>query len=215
MIVGLIFARTYSTSRQSPNIKIKLRPRRRRTVQPSPTPCTEVGTGCGDDLKTNNCWLASIAKKKYMISTDLGVSHCWIYALPMTFCCWGRFGTTEAQAGKTVTTQDGVEMESFWMRLTRTNGLSTCYQKSWFGLTFASYLKGLLRERIDFVWQNLSPNFPVKFSDSVVTSLVRFGAGQRNLYNCELRKLDVHWGWTVGPENTHSLFWSFRRRVVR
>ena len=41
--------------------------------------------------------------------------------------------------------------------------------------------------------KNVSLNSRIDFFESVVTSVVRFGAGQRKLYKSEFRKLDVHW----------------------
>ena len=40
--------------------------------------------------------------------------------------------------------------------------------------------------------KNVSLKSRIKFFHSVVTSVVRFGAGQRKSYKSELRKLDVH-----------------------
>ena len=40
--------------------------------------------------------------------------------------------------------------------------------------------------------KNVTLNSRINFFDSVVTSVVRFRAGQRKLYKSEFRKLDVH-----------------------
>ena len=59
----------------------------------------------------------------------------------------------------------------------------------------------------------------------MVTSVVRFGAGQRKLYKSELRKLDVHWRkllrQVVGPPGSidwtqpwHSIWHQWNQRVV-
>ena len=52
--------------------------------------------------------------------------------------------------------------------------------------------------------ENVSLNSRIKFFDSVVTSVVRFEAGQRKLYKFELGKLDVHcrnhWRQVVGHQ---------------
>lgn len=43
-----------------------------------------------------------------------------------------------------------------------------------------------------FRMTHVSLKFRIKFLDSVVSSVVRFGVGQRKLYNSELGKFDVH-----------------------
>ena len=98
-------------------------------------------------------------------------------------------------------------------------------QRSWLGLPFAGYLKGLLREQMDFVWQKCFLELSYQIFDSVVTSVVRFGAGQRKLYKSELRKLDVHCRkllrQVVGPPGSidwtqpwHSILHQWNQRVV-
>ena len=73
--------------------------------------------------------------------------------------------------------------------------------------------------------KNVSLNSRIKFFDSVVTSVVRFGAGQRKLYKSELRKLDVHCRkllrQVVGPPGNidwtqpwHSILHQWNQRVV-
>ena len=72
---------------------------------------------------------------------------------------------------------------------------------------------------------NVSLNSRIKFFDSVVTSVVRFGAGQRKLYKSELWKLDVHCRkllrQVVGPPGSidwtqpwHSILRQWNQRVV-
>ena len=109
-----------------------------------------------------------------------------------------RIPTTQAQSGKTVTTQNGLEME-FWMRLRRTNGLDACYQLSTLAtqkLTWTSVRRRRQRFSMRTNGFCVTIMFPStlisNFFDSVVTSVVRFGTGQRKLYTSELRKLDVH-----------------------
>ena len=85
------------------------------------------------------------------------------------------------------------------MRLGRTNGLDACYQHWTLAtekLTWTSVCRlhqgPSMRTNGFCVTKNNSLNSRIKFFDSVVTSVVRFGAGQRKLYKSELRKLDVH-----------------------
>ena len=73
--------------------------------------------------------------------------------------------------------------------------------------------------------KNVSLDSRIKFFDSVVSSVVRFGAGQRKLYKSELRKLDVHCRkflcQVVGPPGSidwtqpwHSILDRWNQRVV-
>ena len=106
--------------------------------------------------------------------------------------------TTQAQPGKTATTQNGLEMEI----------LDATRAHKWLGCLLSTLNAGNIEADLDFRLQAASKAFyankwtlcdknaslksRIKFFDSVVTSVVRFGAGQRNLYKSELRKLDVH-----------------------
>ena len=106
--------------------------------------------------------------------------------------------TTQAQPGKTLTTQNGLEMEI----------LDATKAHKWLGCLLSTSNAGNREADLDFRLQatskafyanklilcdkNVSLNSRIKFFDSVVTSVVRFGAGQRKLYKSELRKLDVH-----------------------
>ena len=106
--------------------------------------------------------------------------------------------TTQAQPGKTVTTQNGLEMEI----------LDATTAQKWLGCLLSTLNAGNREAALDFPLQatsktfyankwilcdkNVSLNSRIKFFDSVVTSVVRFGAGQRKLYKSEIRKLDVH-----------------------
>ena len=106
--------------------------------------------------------------------------------------------TTQAQPRKTVTTQNGLEMEI--------SDATTAHK--WLGCLLSTFNAGNTKADLDFRLQATSKAFyankstlcdknvtldsRIKFFDSVVTSVVRFGAGQRKLYKSELRKLDVH-----------------------
>ena len=139
--------------------------------------------------------------------------------------------TTQAQPGKTVTTQNGLEMEI----------LDATTAHKWFGCLLSTLNAGNREADLDFLLQatskafyankwilcdkNVSLNSRIKFFDSVVTSVVRSGAGQRKLYKSELRKLDVHCRKLlrqfVGPPGSidwtqpwHSILHQWNQRVV-
>ena len=85
------------------------------------------------------------------------------------------------------------------MRLMRTNGLVPCYQQLNAGNRRADLDFRLRAASGPFYankWilcdKNVCLNSRVKFFDSVVTSVLRSGSGQRKLYRFELRKLNVH-----------------------
>ena len=110
--------------------------------------------------------------------------------------------TTQTQISKTVTTQNGLEMEI----------LDATAAHKWLGCLLSALNAGNRKADLDFRLQATSKAFyannwillcdknvslnsrysRIIFFDSVVTSVVRFGAGQRKLYKSELRKLDVH-----------------------
>ena len=108
-----------------------------------------------------------------------------------------KIPTRQAQLGKTVTTQNGLEMEI----------LDATKAHKWLGCLLSKLNTGNREADLEFRLQaaskafyankwilcdkNVSLKSRIKFFDSVVTSAVRFGAGQRKLYKSELRKLDV------------------------
>ena len=139
--------------------------------------------------------------------------------------------TTQAQPGKTVTIQNGLEMEI----------LDATRAHKWLGCLLSTLNAGNREADLDFRLQaaskafyankwilcdeNVSLKSRIKFFDSVVTSVVRFGAGQRKLYKSELRKLDVHCRkllrQVVGPPGNidwtqpwHSILHQWNQRVV-
>ena len=139
--------------------------------------------------------------------------------------------TTQAQPGKTVTTQNGLDMEI----------LDATRAHKWLGCLLSTLNAGNREADLDFRLQaaskafyankwilcdkNVSLKSRIKFFDSVVTSVVRFGAGQRKLYKSELRKLDVHCRkllrQVVGPPGNidwtqpwHSILHQWNQRVV-
>jgi len=95
-----------------------------------------------------------------------------------------RIPTTQAQSGKTVTTQNGLEMEI----------LDATKAHKWLGCLLSTFNAGNTEADLDFRVQatskvfyadkrilcdnNVSFNSHIKFFDSVVTSVVRFGTGQ-------------------------------------
>ena len=139
--------------------------------------------------------------------------------------------TTQARPGKTLTTQNGLEMEI----------LDATKAHKWLGCLLSTSNAGNREADLDFRLQatskafyankwilcdkNVSLNSRIKFFDSVVTSVVRFGAGQRKLYKSEFRKLDVHCRkllrQVVGPPGSidwtqpwHSILHQWNQRVV-
>ena len=106
--------------------------------------------------------------------------------------------TTQAQPRKTLTTQNGLEMEILdatkahkWLGcLLSTSNAGNREADFHFRLQATS--KAFYANKLILCDKNVSLNSRIKFFDSVVTSVVRFGAGQRKLYTSELRKLDVH-----------------------
>ena len=142
-----------------------------------------------------------------------------------------RILTTQTQPGKTVTTQNGLDMEI----------LDATKARQWLGCLLSTLhagnkeadlqvrLQATLRAFYANKWilcdKNVSLNSRINFLVSVVTSVVRFGAGQRKLYKSELRKLDVHCRkllhQVVGPPGSidwtqpwHSILHQWTQRVV-
>ena len=138
---------------------------------------------------------------------------------------------TQTQPSKTVTTQNGLEMEI----------LDATRAHPWLGCLLSTLNAGNREADLDFRLQaasttfyankwilcdkNISLKSRIKFFDSVVTSVVRFGAGQRKLCQSELRKLDVHYRkhlrQVVGPPGNidwtqpwHSILHQWNQRVV-
>ena len=106
--------------------------------------------------------------------------------------------TTQAQPGKTVTTQNGLEREILdatkaqkWLRCLLST-LNAGNREADLDFRVQATSKAFHANRRILCDQNVSFNSRIKFFDSVVTSVVRFGAGQRKLSKSELRKLDVH-----------------------
>ena len=166
--------------------------------------------------------------------------------------------TTQAQPGKTVTTQNGLEMEILdatrahkWLgcllsTLNAGNREADLDFRFFFPRAFLTaecsitrsvllvslqasvcrlHQRPSMRTNVFCVTKNVSLKSRIKFFDSVVTSVVRFGAGQRKLYKSELRKLDVHCckllRQVVGPPGNidwtqpwHSILHQWNQRVV-
>ena len=139
--------------------------------------------------------------------------------------------STQAQPGKTVTTQNGLEMEILdateahkWLGCLLST-LKRWHREADLDLRLQATSRAFYASKWILCDKNVSLNSRIDFFESVVTSVVRFGAGQRKLYKSEFRKLDVHWRkllrQVAGPPGSidwtqpwHSIWHQWNQRVA-
>ena len=149
-----------------------------------------IGSGIEEMARTIARWWIGLRRPRYptvgrtLCWWHYAVCYCFRWSSPDAGCigslCEGGRKGTKAQPGKTLTTQNGLEMKIFDALVIN---IERWQQRSWCGLPSAGYFKSILCEQIDFVWQKCF--FELSYHTFWLCGDFRFGAGQRKLYKSE------------------------------